>query len=572
MKRLLLFLISFLLPCLPAFPPLEAGVPALTDVSALNKSGDRERAYRSRTFRAYLPLDELQRIYKVSGYSQTENPTGIFFRKGESAHIELDGPDTAEVSLLVRDFRRNGQESSHPLKIGKNTISLDHDGLGYINYRSAAPLRAAPVSVKIEGGTINGIFSRADDDATWKALLQGACAGILDCVGERVQLAYDVEKLKEHNPGRGAEMLALHDEIVELQQRLMGWDQEGIHPGSHLLCRVIWDRFGFGKDSQGAGFHVDTLGSICNPDSLRKSSWGVAYAIGAVNRVSPGLGWAGLGQVANNLFASWCNYRLNPAGWLRLEHEVMENADGERMRGGRFDCYINNALVRRQLWQLYNNEGGNRDNLFCTLCPFWQLQLYFAVAREKKDFYPAIFRDIRSTDESGMSNGELRIAFFRRACDAAQLNLTDFFLRLGMLSPMNRRIEDSFVTITRKMAEDAANRAARYPAPDTNVLYYITGNSADIYKHRRNVAVSRDFAPVIRNGRIEVPANACQNAVAFEACAGKKLLRVSLLGLNHEDNRSTTVICPEGTTAVKAVQWDGKRYTICKQPADESRR
>lgn len=86
------------------------------------------------------------------------------------------------------------------------------------------------------------------------------------------------------------------------------------------------------------------------------------------------------------------------------------------------------------------------------------------------------------------------------------------------------------------------------------------------------MAVSRDFRPVIWNGRMEVPANACQNAVAFEACAGRKLLRVNLLGLNHEDNRSTTVICPEGTTAVKAVQWDGKRYTICKQPADESRR
>ena len=62
-----------------------------------------------------------------------------------------------------------------------------------------------------------------------------------------------------------------------------------------------------------------------------------------------------------------------------------------------------------------------------------------------------------------------------------------------------------------------------------------------------------------------IPADKWENAVAFECYRGKRLCRVALRGLNHEDNATTDLIVPKGTTAIRAVQWDGKRYTIWKQ-------
>jgi hypothetical protein len=68
--------------------------------------------------------------------------------------------------------------------------------------------------------------------------------------------------------------------------------------------------------------------------------------------------------------------------------------------------------------------------------------------------------------------------------------------------------------------------------------------------------------PDVEKGIITIPADQWQNAVAFECYRGKRLARVALRGLNHEDNATTDLIVPNGVTSIKAVQWDGTRYTI----------
>lgn len=568
-------LLSFVACCVLAFASLcsAEGVPVRTDYTGIN-SGNPEQNYRNRKFASYLSNNALRRITKTGNYSSFENPTGIFFSAGERVTLSVSGlPQGQPLKLIVHDFEKDGKHEEYPLQNGSNKINIKSKGLGYIDYRTDSPENMPPpVNIRIQGGKINGVFTHKDNAATWKKLLKSAKCNILDILGERCQLTYTVDGLRKGCPEDGPKMIRIYDYLMHLQQDdILGWDRDGIHPGNHIHGRAMWGGY-MHADGLGAAFHFDTIPGISDPVRLSQGAWGVAHEFGHVNQTKRGMCWVGLTEVTNNICSSWTNYMLNRSN-MRLEHENVPNADGQRMIGGRFDCYVNNALVRRRLWLYHggpdsnNNLGKRAGDAFVSLCPLWQLQLYMAVACGKKDFYPNIFHDVRSTDESAMTNGELQMLFMKRACDSAKLDLTEFFALLGMLSPMDRVMSDyavSYITITEEMCRSVMQHIARYPKPESSVIFYITANTVECYRDRLQVQPPSDGAtpPSIQNNRIEIGENEWQNAVAFEAYSRGKLVRVSLRGLNHKDGKATTVICPEGTDCVKAVQWDGTRYTV----------
>lgn len=577
MKNMLCLLVCLIGAAL--ISPAPAKVPAGTDISRLNKTPDRETAYRHREFRAYRPLSYIYKRLHVGAYSRFENPTGIFFKAGEQAVFTISGNIGGSLELIVHNFGKDGRESVHPLQAGENRITIPADGLTYINYRADDPTKAPAIMVDIKGGVINGVFSRADDNATWSRMLKEAQAATLDIVGERCQLAYNVEGLMKGCPDKGAEMIANYDKILEIEQKHLGWDQYGIHPGNHVLGRCLWQG-GMQADGLGAAFIYWSIPDITNPDVMLSQTWGVAHEFGHVNQTSRGMVWTGMTEVTNNICSILVNYRLHPEH-LRFEHETGTTPDGHRLRGACFDSYVNSAIVKRELWQFQTGPGDGSTpvmgekcgNPFVICCPMWQLLLYATEARGNNMFYPAIYESVRNTDESKMTQGELRTLFFKRACDAAKLNFSDFFIKTGMLAPMNRMVNDytsTLVTVTPEMCAAALEYAQKYPKPDSSVIYYITSNSMPIFRERLKVKPSPHFEPAFENGICTIPAGVWKNAVAFEVYDNKhKLLRISLLGCNHEDNETTDVICPEGTAEIKAVQWDGKRRRVWKKMSEK---
>lgn len=570
MKIPRLILLTLLLTCALSVPT-EAAVPVYTDFSQLNTNADREKAYRSRTFRAYLPVEELSNRNKVAPYSRFENPTGIYFTAGENVSITLKGAPRSPVVLKINCFVEKSS-GEIPLREGDNNFQAPCNGLAYVSYYDPQPETAPEVRMDIKGGKINGIFTPQDNNETWKRLVAQAPAQALDLMGERCQFIFDIAALRAGNPNRGQELLKLLDDLILWQHELLGWEKYNKHTGNHILGRAAHCGY-MHQDGLGAAFSIHCTKGICNPDELAKSAWGISHEFGHAHQMHNDFCWVGMTEVTNNLFSSWANYRLNPTD-TRLEHENSRNWSGSYMRGGRFDCYINNAIVNRQLWQLQNGpDSGDPDVIptqggdpFVTVAPLWQLQLYMAVARDKKDFYPDFFHNSATLNPKDMTHGMCRTMFMKRACDAAQLNLSEFFVKTGMLAPINRYMNDyssRMLTVTDDMAEDVLTHASQYPEPDTSVIYYINANNVDIYRERRPVQPTPDFTPQLQNGYFIMPAEAWQNAVAFETYAGDKLIRISLRGLGQQDNRSTCVYCPEEATCVKAVQWDGQRIEVC---------
>lgn len=556
--------------------------PYLKDVAEQMVAGTYQTKERLRSYECYLSPLVLAKHQKTSPYSQYENPTGIYFQDKDTAVIWVGKTNGAELSLIVQDWGKNESEKrnkkmQYPLKPGYNVIPIETKGNSYIGYFSDMDPSDQKVDIHILSGKVNGFFNLAtDDDTRWNYLLDNAVSPVMDIMGKQVQLAYAVESLKREAYGRGVELVSLYDALISQQHQIMGLEKYGRVPKNHMLGRVIWEGF-MHADGLGAAFHDSTMKDLANPDKLRVNSWGVAHEFGHVNQVRPNMKWVGTTEVTNNIYSVWSQYIYNKS-MPKLERENLKDYDGKKI-GGRITAYMESAFVHRQPWltqagndrwdrQRPRDWGGDH---FVKLVPFWQLQLYFAVAGDgndwgNKDFYGDIF--IQSIDDkapSDMPDSYYQLAFIKRACDVTKLDLTDFFEQSGMLIPIDLWVDDytcAQMTITEANIKETKEYAAKYNKPITPVLHYLTANSVDVYKNMLPLKGEKGKGFTKEEQKIVVNNANWQNAVAFETYAGDKLIKVAFVGAGSLDASQTIVHTPDGATSVKAVGCDGTRIDV----------
>lgn len=126
---------------------------------------------------------------------------------------------------------------------------------------------------------------------------------------------------------------------------------------------------------------------------------------------------------------------------------------------------------------------------FVKLCPLWQLLLYYReiVGGEKRDWYGDVAEIVRNTDESQLTNGQLQLNFMRNTMDVVKEDLTDFFIKAGMLKPIDKELDDyarGQMTITQTDCDELVKYASKYPKPATPVLYYLSANSEKSFKDK----------------------------------------------------------------------------------------
>lgn len=163
-------------------------------------------------------------------------------------------------------------------------------------------------------------------------------------------------------------------------------------------------------------------------------------------------------------------------------------------------------------------------------------------------------------------NSYYQLSFIKNACDAAKLDLTDFFEHSGMLTTMDMMVDDytpGRMTITEMDVREVKSYASQYNKPTTPVMHYLTANSIDIFKGKQPVRGTKNSGIEKQIGKIVIDNTKWENAVAFETYAGEKLLKVAFRGAGSVDDIKTTVVqTPEGYTGVVAVGWDGQRIEV----------
>ncbi len=545
--------------------------PFIQNIAIYLLAGQYPEEFRIQHYEPYRPVYELAAELKTSAYNLYENPTGIYFEENQEVVVFVE-ENVQNLILKVRDFGPSANSNTYVLNQGLNTFKMKGKGNGYIAYYTADWETAPAVKIHIPSGKVNGYFdiSRHSNEEGYK-LLKNAPSDIFDLRGQYVQLAYGTNALQINAAAQLKELVVLYDSIVGSQYSIMGLKKYNRVPKNHMLGRIIWDGF-MHADGLGAAFDDGTMGTVANPQKLKVDIWGVAHEFGHVNQVRPGMKWVGTTECTNNIYSAWIQYCFTPDK-LRLEHE---NVNGEI--GGRYNGYFENGIINGQEWGLQvknEDEYGIKANgrwggdHFIKLVPLWQLQLYYHVAGEgnswgKRYFYGDVFEKVRNTDESSLSHGEMQINFVKNTCDAVQQDLSDFFIKIGMLKAVNKYFDDytsAQKTITQSMIDEAISHAAQYPKPETDYIHYISGNSVDAYKNKKQV--SGTYQTGI-SGTIskKIVHSEWQNVVVFETYEGTELSDITMVGTGSSDNAYSMVPYPEGATRIEAVGYDGTRILV----------
>lgn len=545
--------------------------------SLYDKTYDLE--YRVQTYEPYREINDLAVEMKTSGYNPFENPTGIYFKDGEEAIVILGNTNGERVNLKVYDFDaiRQGQHTpdptSYPLNEGINKLRIVHGGLSYIEYYTPNWKTAPSLKLHIASGRVNGYYDKHRDvSADWREILNKATYGCIDIKGDRVNLVFGVNSVKTYCDNLG-KLIQNYDDIVELEHEVMGLDKHNRRPKNHMFARVTKD--GLFADGWGAGWYEGCMNELASTTkSLREGVWAIAHEFGHVNQIRPGLKWVSTSEVTNNVYSVCARYKFYQEN-MPLEHERCNDGNDNNVLGGRFNSYLNYGIIKGEQWLCQKGQdnmdpskypyGGDH---FVKLCPLWQLLLYYReiVGGEKHDWYGDVAEIVRNTDETQLTNGQLQLNFMRNTIDVVKEDLTDFFIKAGMLKPIDKELDDyarGQMTITQADCDELVKYASRYSKPATPVLYYLSANSKKSFKDRLVVeGTYNEGVKVKNNGWIVINHDVWKNAVVFETYQGNELEYAAIVGTDSPDLSETKVYYPEGSTRIEAVSWDGKRTLV----------
>ncbi|TKG89865.1 hypothetical protein EYV94_24920 [Puteibacter caeruleilacunae] len=542
--------------------------PFIQNIAAYLLAGKYNSEYRVQQYEAFRPYQDLAKELKTSNYSRYENPTGMFFEADQEVVVFVEGGVANKLSLIVTDFGSTGGSNSYVLKDGLNVITMKGKGNGYINYFTPDWESSADVKVHFASGKVNGYFDitrHTNEDG--RTLLDNATSEILDIKGERVHLAYPVDALRRNAYGQLHDMTVMYDSIISSEQTMMGLKKYNRLPKNHMFGRVVWSGYMF-ADGTGAAFHNNTLDRLTNPSRIVDNIWGIAHEFGHVNQVRPGVKWVGTTEVTNNIYSSWIQYLYAPEK-TRLEHEAVDGVVGNR-----YNYFLKYGILQGQEWGLQSKNYGIKDgkwggDVFVSLIPLWQLHLYYHLAGEgnawhKPYLYGDIFEKVRNTDESSLSNGELQMNFVKNVCDVVEQDLSDFFIKIGMLQVIDKFCSDytpDWKRINQDMIDETIQYCSKYPKPETDYIYYISSNTVDAYKYKR--AVEGRFNNGITGGTTKkVSHSEWKNAVVFETYKGNELTHITVHGCGSASTTSTDVPYPTGSTRIEAVAYNGVRTLV----------
>lgn len=217
------------------------------------------------------------------------------------------------------------------------------------------------------------------------------------------------------------------------------------------------------------------------------STWGPGHEIGHQHQ-GP-INMRGLTEVTNNLFANIC-------AWY-------DGRATSRTNGGDGDL--------TQVLKAYNQENSDffTNNIWAQTQMYYKLWLYYHLTGHNNKFYPRLFEMLRRdplqlayNQLDDQSNGTLvtgktpLLHFYKKCCEAAGEDLTEFFRAYGFFTPMNKRYVGDYASAeyTQTQAQIDATiaevKALGYPENHT-VLFINDCTGTPFYQHDGKTERSR---------------------------------------------------------------------------------
>ncbi|MDR2621317.1 MAG: M60 family metallopeptidase [Dysgonamonadaceae bacterium] len=434
------------------------------------KMGYYDKEFRVQEYQSYPEPTAIARTNKTARYGILDNPTGIYATAGEDI-IVLVGNTDSYMSLAILKTAGKGDRVSFALRKGVNKIRAPYDGLMYILYHTNTG-QEPPVKINIATGTVNGYFDRDKHTAPgdWQRLLAKATFPFFDLKGRHALMCFETNAYRNYCPNNGLEVIEHYDDLIYSEQEFQGMDKYDclnktrivllmgeMAPGVGAYASDYITAYGYG--SQADLLDMSRLKS--KTSTTGGGAWMVAHEIGHVNQTRPGLKWVGMTEVTNNILSQY----------ITIKWGIRSRLNDENMGGGKnryqkaVEEIVNTGLT-------YNEH----DDVFCKLVPFWQLKLYMVDVLGKTDFYKDVYEKVRrNPDPEASANGSTsdamcQLEFVRIVCEAAQLDMTEFFTDWGFLKPIDVTIEDytsKRVIVTQADVDAVIAEISAYPQPPT---------------------------------------------------------------------------------------------------------
>lgn len=434
--------------------------------------GTYDTEFRVQEYKSWQHPDIMAAINKTSTYGLRDNPTGIYANQDDEIMIFVGETNGQSIAALIQESGKKLDGTSYPLSKGMNKIKAKNPGLLYIMYYTETGSES-PVKIHIASGTVNGYFDKQKHtQADWQRLINAATYADFDVVGENAILTFRTEAFKEYTPD-GLALINKYDDLVYQQQDFMGLMKYNKRYKNKAHFLVVDEGYMYAGGYH-TGYHADTQREILNPDILGTTAvWGPAHELGHTHQTRPGLRWAGMAEVTNNIHSLYIQTL-----WGNTSRQITDD---------RYNKGFNSTLVKGLA---LNDES----DVFCRLIPFWQLKLYLMDVLGKEDFYKDVYEFMRvnpdvSTNKSDQGLSQLQ--FVKVACDIAQLDLTRFFELWGFLKPIDKTFDDYgtyYFTITQSEIDavkaEIAAKGYQEPAHD---LQYITDDNRNLFKSNTNI-------------------------------------------------------------------------------------
>lgn len=431
--------------------------------------------FRVASYEPYSDASTWSRKIKSYAPNYMGNPTGIYADYNDILHIFVgnDIPENATLYLTPTsgNARITSRSQGTELKKGYNVVVAPDNGLQYfVNYvvntidadgNITAPISSFPaMDIHIEGGKCIGFYEKPEvsspqEDEKFQYLTRKAPSDKFFMVkGESTLFLFPAQTYVNVWPETIWNSINWFDRVQYWQFGLIGI-LDKVHQG---LCENGTDHSKSGHDFNikgGDAFYP----TYCNNPSLAvqgadgsnpfatsfytcyPGQWGVQSSFNAEN---PGFDNWCCGHEHGHMIQEAYNLESCKESSVNLGAQLIQYMTGYRMsRGGTF---ADNHNFMKQ-----NKPFGLRD-IGMTMRMYWNLYLYYHIAGEKKDFYPTFVQSLREdpmsfaddfvyTDPAtGRRAGHHRatntwIKFYKKACDAAQEDLTEYFRLWGFFVP-----------------------------------------------------------------------------------------------------------------------------------------
>lgn len=463
-------------------------------------------AFRAADYRPYQHPNIMAAKNKTNKYSLRDNPTGIYAEAGEELFIMLgDVYEGAQISMLIQDLS-GGYNNSKTVSLteGLNRVIAPIGGLIYIlnhvdddiplvleSKESKAAAAAKTVKVHFLFGKVNGYFDiQKNTEADWTVLLKNAKYQDIDILGKYAHITWTVADFKTNNT-EITKTVDNYDKLVYRQQEFQGLVKYN---------RMFNNRMHFSVDYKTESPNASDYRTVyndgsyyaepfCVPSKFAARCWGPAHEVGHCNQTRPGMKWAGMTEVTNNILSLHIQTSFGETCKLQKDKVSPTDEKGIKIPGTFANIYEASAaliITGSRAHCLPNIASIVRET---QLVPFWQLKLYMIDALGKTDFYRDLYEYARNNDSpsvTGKNAGLDQLDFVRQVCHLSGLNMLDFFEKWGFLKPVNTTLNDygnkSFI-ITESQIKELKNEiiGKSYAMPAPNV-HEITDATWENYK------------------------------------------------------------------------------------------